>query len=51
MGVIEGGRPRAVTLKDVARIAGVSSSTASKALNGRADVNPETRRRVQETAE
>lgn len=51
MGVIEGGRPRAVTLKDVARIAGVSSSTASKALNDRADVNPETRRRVQETAE
>lgn len=48
---MEGGRTRAVTLKDVARIAGVSSATASKALNGRADVSPETRRRVQETAD
>lgn len=43
-------RPRNVTLKDVARLAGVSVATASKALNGRNDVNPETRRRVIETA-
>lgn len=42
---------RKVTLKDVARLAGVSVATASKALNGRANVHPETRRRVTETAE
>jgi LacI family transcriptional regulator len=40
-----------VRLRDVARLAGVSVSTASKALSGRADVRPETRRRVQETAQ
>jgi LacI family transcriptional regulator len=34
----------------VARLAGVSIATASKALNGRDDVHPETRRRVVETA-
>jgi len=39
-----------VTLKDVARLAGVSIATASKALNGRDNVHPETRRRVIETA-
>jgi LacI family transcriptional regulator len=47
----QGRRPRATTLKDVARLAGVSVATASKALNGRDDVNPETRRRVIETAQ
>jgi len=41
---------RAVTLSDVARIAGVSLSTASKALNGRDEVAPATRQRVIETA-
>jgi LacI family transcriptional regulator len=47
------GRPRStsVTLTDVARAAGVSVATASKALNARAEVAPETRRRVQRTAE
>lgn len=45
-----GRRRRAPTLKDVARLAGVSVATASKALNGRDNVHPETRRRVIETA-
>jgi LacI family transcriptional regulator len=44
-------RPRSVTLKDVARLAGVSVATASKALNGRDNVHPDTRRRVVEAAE
>jgi LacI family transcriptional regulator len=44
-------RPRAVTLRDVALLSGVSVATASKALNGRANVHPETRRRVIEVAE
>jgi len=43
-------RTRAATLKDVAALAGVSVSTASKALNGRADVHPATRMRVVEAA-
>ena len=37
---------RATTLSDVARRAGVSIATASKALNGRGDVAPATRKRV-----
>ncbi|NNU27633.1 LacI family DNA-binding transcriptional regulator [Isoptericola sediminis] len=44
-------RSKTVTLRDVAQVAGVSLSTASKALNGRADVRPETRRRVEEAAD
>jgi LacI family transcriptional regulator len=44
-------RPRAVTINDVAALAGVSIATASKALNGRAQVRAETRRRVVEAAE
>lgn len=43
-------RPRNPTLKDVARLAGVSVATASKALNGRDNVHPETRRRVVDIA-
>lgn len=49
-GVEDAARTRTVTLRDVAHAAGVSMSTASKALNGRADVRPETRRRVEEVA-
>lgn len=41
---------RAVTLNDVARAAGVSLSTASKALNGRDEVSAVTRQRVVEAA-
>jgi LacI family transcriptional regulator len=42
---------RNATLKDVARLAGVSVSTASKALNGRKDVGEATRVRVVHAAE
>lgn len=39
-----------VTIKDVARVAGVSISTVSRALNNRSTVNPELSRRVFEAA-
>lgn len=42
---------RTPTLSDVARIAGVSIATASKALNGRPDVAVTTRRRVVDAAQ
>ncbi|MBK0296865.1 LacI family DNA-binding transcriptional regulator, partial [Bacillus sp. S34] len=42
---------RAVSLADVARLAGVSLSTASKAINDRFDVNANTRTRVLAAAE
>src|SRR5436309_8601035 len=38
------------TIKDVARLAGVSPATASQALNGRPRVNAETRERVVDAA-
>jgi LacI family transcriptional regulator len=44
-------RTRSATLADVARLAGVSIATASKALNGRTHVRAETRDRVLEAAE
>lgn len=44
-------RPRTATLADVAKLAGVSVSTASKALNGRDHVRAETRTRVLQAAE
>ncbi len=43
------GRP--ATISDVAGLAGVSVGTASKALNGRGSLRPETRQRVREAAE
>lgn len=50
---VDGGAPphRAVTLRDVARLAGVSIATASKALNGQPQVRAETRARVRTAAE
>nr|WP_119611712.1 LacI family DNA-binding transcriptional regulator [Streptomyces acidiscabies] len=44
-------RSQPSTLGDVARLAGVSIATASKALNGRSQVRAETRQRVIEAAE
>ena len=40
-----------VTLADVAEYAGVSASTASRALNGRGEMSPETRAAVLEAAD
>ncbi len=40
----------ATTIKDVALAAGVSAATVSRALNGAANVTPETRQRVQAAA-
>lgn len=42
---------RQATLRDVAQLAGVSVATASKAINGKAEVSPDTRRRVLDVAE
>jgi LacI family transcriptional regulator len=44
-------RGASVTLTDVARLAGVSNATASKALNDRAQVRAETREKVLQAAE
>ncbi|GAA3753654.1 LacI family DNA-binding transcriptional regulator [Salinactinospora qingdaonensis] len=44
-------RSSSATLGDVAQLAGVSSATASKALNSRGEVAPATRRRVLKAAE
>lgn len=44
-------RSQSITLTDVARRAGVSVATASKALNARGEVAAETRRRVLQAAE
>ena len=38
-------------IKDVAREAGVSITTVSKALNGYSDVKPETKKRIQQIAQ
>jgi LacI family transcriptional regulator len=41
---------RRVTLNDVARVAGVSHQTVSRAINDKGEIDPETRRRVLEAA-
>lgn len=40
-----------ITLADVAQHAGVSTMTASRALNNKGDVNPETREKIRQAAE
>jgi len=45
------GRPRAVTIARIAEDTGVSMATVSKVLNGRSDVAPETRARVEASLE
>ncbi|MBV9381705.1 MAG: LacI family DNA-binding transcriptional regulator [Streptosporangiaceae bacterium] len=40
-----------VTITDVARLAGVSPGTASKALNGRGGISPDTTQRVRQAAD
>ena len=47
--MVKPGRP--ATISDVAALAAVSVGTASKALNGRGSLRPETRRRVEEAAQ
>jgi LacI family transcriptional regulator len=44
------GAGRRVTLRDVARLAGVSHQTVSRAINDKGEIDPETRRRVLEAA-
>lgn len=39
-----------VTIKDIARLAGVSITTVSRALNGYPDVSPKTRKKIQKIA-
>lgn len=41
---------RRVTLKDVAKAAGVSHQTVSRAINGKGEIDPETQRRVLDVA-
>ena len=43
-------RPRPITIRDVAALAGVSVGTASKALNGRGSLRPDTVERVRQAA-
>ena len=40
-----------ITIKDIARIANVSPSTVSKALNSRSDVSPDTQKKIMQIAE
>jgi LacI family transcriptional regulator len=42
---------RMITIKDIARIANVSQSTVSKALNDRPDVGEDTKKRIKEIAQ
>ncbi|SHN26564.1 LacI family DNA-binding transcriptional regulator [Cryptosporangium aurantiacum] len=44
------GADKRVTLRDVARAAGVSHQTVSRAINGKGEIDPETQRRVLDVA-
>ena len=39
-----------VTITDIAKACGVSRASVSKALNGAADISPETSKRIRDTA-
>ncbi len=41
---------KAVTIKDIARMLGISKSTVSRALGGRSDIHPETKQKIMELA-
>jgi LacI family transcriptional regulator len=47
---IGGATPKRVTLRDVAKAAGVSHQTVSRAINGKGEIDPETQRRVLDVA-
>ena len=40
-----------VTIKDIARLCGVGVSTVSRAINDHPDINPTTKKQIQETIE
>ncbi|MFI5930622.1 LacI family DNA-binding transcriptional regulator [Actinoplanes sp. NPDC051494] len=46
----DGAGARRVTLRDVAKLAGVSHQTVSRAINDKGEIDPETRRRVLDAA-
>lgn len=46
-----GGKMQRTTIRDVAREVGVSINTVSRALNGKPDVNPESKRLILEVAD
>ncbi len=41
---------QAITIKDIARLLGISKSTVSRALSGQGEINPETKRKILELA-
>ena len=48
--IVEERQDRRPTLRDVARLAGVSHQTVSRAINDKGEIDPETRRRVLDAA-
>jgi DNA-binding LacI/PurR family transcriptional regulator len=41
---------KSVTIKDIAKMLGISKSTVSRALGGRSDIHPETKRKIMDLA-
>jgi LacI family transcriptional regulator, galactose operon repressor len=48
--IVDGTQGKRPTLRDVARLAGVSHQTVSRAINDKGEIDPETRRRVLDAA-
>lgn len=42
---------RKLTIREIAKLCGISVSTVSRAINDHADINPETKKRVKEIIE